>query len=97
MAQPIFKGAFHRDDSTFSITGDDPWYQSHSEGTMYRDLQIKWVQELSRTIDYLETREDINTDKLGFYGVSWGGSGRAYRPCSGRTPRRYGPTCWRIG
>jgi dienelactone hydrolase len=74
VAQPIFKGAFHRDDSTFSITGDDPWYQSHSEGTMYRDLQIKWMQELSRTIDYLETREDINTDKLGFYGVSWGGA-----------------------
>jgi dipeptidyl aminopeptidase/acylaminoacyl peptidase len=41
---------------------------------MYRDLQIKWVQELSRTIDYLETREDINTDKLGFYGISWGGA-----------------------
>ena len=34
---------------------------------------IKWVKDFSRTIDYLETRNDIDTSKLGFYGHSWGG------------------------
>jgi dienelactone hydrolase len=29
---------------------------------------------LGRSIDYLETRADINTDRLAFYGVSWGAS-----------------------
>ncbi len=74
MAQPIFKGTFDRDDSTFSLTHDSIWGNSErSSGTKWRDFQIKWVQELSRTIDYLETREDINSDGLGYYGFSWGG------------------------
>ena len=30
-------------------------------------------KDLSRSIDYLETRTDIDTSKLGFYGYSWGG------------------------
>ena len=28
---------------------------------------------MSRTIDYLETRDDLDSGRLGFYGVSWGG------------------------
>jgi len=71
VAQPIFKGAFERDDSNFSIT--NPVLEAQTEGTRYRDFQIKWVQELSRTIDYLETREDVDSDRLGYYGYSWGG------------------------
>jgi len=70
VAQPIFKGAFERDDATFSTTHGA--LLANSEGTKYRDYQIKWVQELSRTIDYLETRDDIDFDKLGYYGFSWG-------------------------
>ena len=34
--------------------------------------QAAVVQELSRTIDYLETRDDIDFNKLGYYGFSWG-------------------------
>ena len=32
-----------------------------------------WVKDFSRSIDYLETRKDIDTDKLAYYGSSWGG------------------------
>jgi dienelactone hydrolase len=74
VASPIFKGTFDRDDAAFSLTYDSIWGDSEfSTGTNWRDFQIKWVQDLSRTIDYLETREDINSDGLGFYGLSWGG------------------------
>ena len=31
-----------------------------------------WAKDLSRSIDYLETREDIDTNKLAYYGFSWG-------------------------
>ena len=31
-----------------------------------------WVQDISRSLDYLETRSDIVHDKFGYYGVSWG-------------------------
>ena len=32
----------------------------------------EWVQDLGRTIDYLETRKDIDTETLAFLGVSMG-------------------------
>jgi len=38
------------------------------------DWIIKDCKDLSRSIDYLETRPDIDMDRLGFYGTSWGGS-----------------------
>lgn len=69
---PILKGSYNRDGSNFSTTL--PSLLRQSDGTMFRDYQIKWVQDLSRTIDYLETREDIDSDRVGYYGISWGGS-----------------------
>jgi dienelactone hydrolase len=68
---PIFKGAYDRDDKHFSITHSS--LLENSKGTGYRDIQIKWLQDLSRTIDYLETREDIDSSRLGYAGHSWGG------------------------
>ncbi len=38
-----------------------------------RDLAIEQVKDMRRTIDYLETRRDINNDALAYYGISWGG------------------------
>ncbi len=37
-----------------------------------RDRAIRWSMDLGRTVDYMETRPDLDTRKLGFYGVSWG-------------------------
>jgi dienelactone hydrolase len=31
------------------------------------------VKDLRRSIDYLETRQDIDISKLTYYGMSWGG------------------------
>lgn len=35
-------------------------------------LMEQWVKDVSRTIDYLETRDDIDTDDLGYIGFSLG-------------------------
>ncbi|HVQ50419.1 MAG TPA: hypothetical protein VMS92_10280 [Mycobacterium sp.] len=32
-----------------------------------RERALRWSMDLGRTIDYLETRRDIDTQKLGFY------------------------------
>ena len=37
-----------------------------------RERALKWSMDLGRSIDYLETRPDINTRSLGFYGISSG-------------------------
>jgi formylglycine-generating enzyme required for sulfatase activity len=61
---PVYKGTYER--------GDDlKWYFPDTTAS-YRDHVIQWSKDLGRSIDYLETRPDIDLNKLGFYGYSWG-------------------------
>jgi dienelactone hydrolase len=63
---PIYKGTYERRDGT----GDPyPSGQSHQ----YTEYLVKIIKDFSRTIDYLETRKDIDTTRLGYLGDSWGG------------------------
>lgn len=64
---PVFKGTFERQDkSVLPIFIGADTYE-------YTDYAIKLVKDFKRTVDYLETREDINSDKLAYLGMSWGG------------------------
>lgn len=48
--------------------------QSFPDGTpSYRNFVVRQTQDFMRTLDYLETRPDIDSDRVGYYGVSWGG------------------------
>jgi eukaryotic-like serine/threonine-protein kinase len=38
----------------------------------YRDHVIAWSKDLDRSIDYLQTRSDIDHNKFAYEGVSWG-------------------------
>jgi dienelactone hydrolase len=38
-----------------------------------RDLTIQQAKDLRRSMDYLETRPEIDRDRLAYYGFSWGG------------------------
>jgi len=62
---PIFKGTAERHDELNSDLPD--------ETVFYKDHVLMWGKEFGRTIDYLETRKDIQADKLGYLGWSWGG------------------------
>jgi formylglycine-generating enzyme required for sulfatase activity/tRNA A-37 threonylcarbamoyl transferase component Bud32 len=70
---PLLMGTFERDDSTFSIVQSLP-----DTTTRYRDLVVQWVKDVRRTIDFLETRKDIRSDRIGLMGISWGGSEAPY-------------------
>jgi formylglycine-generating enzyme required for sulfatase activity/dienelactone hydrolase len=63
---PIYKGTYERGGE---LDSDYP-----EETALYKDHVIMWGKDLSRSIDYLETREDIDTDRLAYYGLSWGGA-----------------------
>jgi dienelactone hydrolase len=65
VAYPVYFRTYERND------GKNDYYPAQSHE--YTEDLIKWVKDFSRTIDYLETRTDIDTSKLGFYGHSWGG------------------------
>jgi eukaryotic-like serine/threonine-protein kinase len=61
---PIYKSHYERGDG---LEYDDP-----DETARYRDHVIYWAKDLGRTIDYLETRKDLNLEKLAYYGLSTG-------------------------
>lgn len=37
-----------------------------------RDLVVQWAKDIQRAIDYLETRRDVDSHRLAFYGLSLG-------------------------
>jgi len=61
---PIYKSTYERGDAL------DSDYQSRT--TFYRDHVLYWSKDLSRTIDYIQTRPDLDGNKLAYYGLSWG-------------------------
>ncbi|MCX6616797.1 MAG: hypothetical protein NTZ98_11970 [Acidobacteria bacterium] len=38
----------------------------------FRDRVTQWSKDMGRTVDYLETRKDIDVTRLAYYGRSWG-------------------------
>ena len=62
---PVYQGTFQR----FAGVGDFP---RDDQLNAYRDMVVQWSKDLGRTIDYLETRADIDAGKVGFYGLSAG-------------------------
>jgi formylglycine-generating enzyme required for sulfatase activity/dienelactone hydrolase len=61
---PVYKSTYERGDD---LTSDYP-----DETAKWRDHVIMWGKDLRRSVDYLETRDDIDHDRLAFQGVSWG-------------------------
>jgi serine/threonine protein kinase/formylglycine-generating enzyme required for sulfatase activity/cephalosporin-C deacetylase-like acetyl esterase len=64
MIYPMYKGTYER--------GDDLNSSMPDATNFYKDHVIQWAKDLGRSIDYLESRKDIDTNKLAYYGLSWG-------------------------
>ena len=62
---PVLKGTYERRDGL-----ETTW---PSETRRYRDYVVRWIQDVSRTLDYLESRPDVDSDRVAFLGISWGG------------------------
>jgi hypothetical protein len=59
---PIYKGMYERRDG-FVPGGSSP-------PGLRRDHWIAWAKDLSRSLDCLETRKDIDTAKVAYFGDS---------------------------
>jgi eukaryotic-like serine/threonine-protein kinase len=59
---PVYKGTFERRLPAFPV----------APSAALRDLQVQWAKDFFRAVDYLETRQDIDTQKLGYYSLSMG-------------------------
>lgn len=62
---PIYRGTYERQTQ---LTSTEP-----APTVQYRDHVISWYKDVARSIDYLETRSDVDHEKLAYYGYSWGG------------------------
>jgi cephalosporin-C deacetylase-like acetyl esterase len=62
---PVYNGTFERRKDGFTGMGN----ASHQFAQMF----INEVQDFRRCIDYLETRPDVDSKKLAYYGMSAGG------------------------
>ena len=62
---PVYKGTYERNDGLTST-----WANST---VRYAEYLVQWVQDLQRSVDYLESRDDIDLERLAYFGVSWGG------------------------
>lgn len=65
---PILYGTYDRDDSAAVVSGHPPVGSARE-----RDLTVLWHKELRRTVDYLQSRPDIDSTSIALYGHSWGG------------------------
>jgi formylglycine-generating enzyme required for sulfatase activity/dienelactone hydrolase len=61
---PVYKSTYERGDALASSTP--------APTAFYRDHVIQWSKDLGRTIDYIESRKDLDREKIAFYGLSWG-------------------------
>jgi dienelactone hydrolase len=58
---PIYKGTYER-----HVEIDD------RATNVWRDVTIQRTKDFFTSVDYLETRPDVDHRKLGYYGLSWG-------------------------
>jgi DNA-binding winged helix-turn-helix (wHTH) protein/formylglycine-generating enzyme required for sulfatase activity/dienelactone hydrolase len=62
---PIYKGTYQRRDG---------FIPGRNKPAFFRDHVVAWSKDLSRTIDYLESRGDFDTAKMAYMGYSLGGA-----------------------
>jgi len=63
---PIYKGFFNRGSDALNRIQDD-W-----SSYQWREVFVQQVKDLRRSIDYLETRPDVDDNKLAYAGMSYG-------------------------
>jgi dipeptidyl aminopeptidase/acylaminoacyl peptidase len=61
---PAYKGTLER--------GPSEYFHQLGQPARWTEMNMQWSKDLGRTIDYLETRKDIDVKNLAYLGVSLG-------------------------
>ncbi len=65
---PVYKGTFERGNDALAALLNSSDVDSHQAV----DLYVQELKDLRRSVDYLETRPDIDGRRIAYYGMSWG-------------------------
>ncbi len=63
---PVYKSTYERGDG-YSI------YDPDNTISDFMGHMLLWYKDLGQSLDYLETREDIDDERIAYFGSSWGG------------------------
>ena len=72
LLMPIYKGTYQRGGE---LKSDYPEATS-----FYKDYVVMWGKDLARSIDYVETRDEIDAERVAYLGLSWGGAQGSIMP-----------------
>jgi formylglycine-generating enzyme required for sulfatase activity/dienelactone hydrolase/predicted Ser/Thr protein kinase len=61
---PAYKGTLER--------GPAEYYHQLGQPNLWREMNLQWSKDLGRSIDYLETRPEIDITRIAYYGLSLG-------------------------
>lgn len=67
LVYPVYSGTYERRIGTATAASGAPWTLNE-----WRDMVVRWSKDFGRTVDYLESRGDIDVGRLGYYGYSLG-------------------------
>jgi formylglycine-generating enzyme required for sulfatase activity len=81
VAYPVYKGTFERRENGLLAI------HMGSNTHQFTEYLTQLVKDFRRTVDYLETRPDIDAGRLAYYGMSWGGVMGAIIPAVETRPR----------
>jgi len=66
---PVYKGTFERGSPEYMTLLNVP---EEANTYAYTELMVQEIKDLRRSIDYLQTRPDIDSQKIAYMGMSWG-------------------------
>jgi eukaryotic-like serine/threonine-protein kinase len=59
----IWKGSYERSDGFHPLQTEWPSYREHV---------VQWVSELRQSVNYIESRDDLDADRIAYQGISNG-------------------------
>jgi dienelactone hydrolase len=73
---PVYKGTMERASEELipTIMG------ANNATRRFTEYMVQVIKDFKRSVDYLETRQDIDGDRLAFFGMCWGAVLGAYIP-----------------
>jgi len=66
---PVYKGTFERGGPDYINTLQVP---ANMQTYAFTELLVQEVKDLRRSIDYIQTRQEIDSQKIAYLGMSWG-------------------------
>ncbi|MBC7673618.1 MAG: dienelactone hydrolase family protein, partial [Polaromonas sp.] len=61
---PILKSTYERQDTLKSDV--------QNRSILWRDHVTMWVKDIRRTVDYVQSRSDMDSSRIAYFGTSWG-------------------------